>query len=717
MSQIYHKLFSLIFIFLLLLAIFLIETEYKLYLFAAVSLFLMISAFILPSPQLDLKYQKQLRILSVLVGTFLIGMSVSVVFSHHYPLSLDKYTFYVVAMGVWWFFLRWPLSEKQRSDFVEYLLLLTLILNVFVLTLTFLPLSHVLFQGMNLLVRNYGHNHYAAFLLLVLPLIWWKILTNPPSYFLSSAESRVLAWLLLWSSYLLLILSFGRIALMIGMLQLLLIAIGHRELFYSLFKQAFVGVLFKLLLLAFIVISGLFLLLSLPILQTEQGCPLSFNRKDLCIAVNENTRFDYYRKALAIFRDNPLTGYGIKTFNFASRQYPHLGKGVSAYAHNIFLHNFAEMGIVGGLPFLGLIVISIAMAGRKWFYKLSRGSRTGSKSLAFFLCLAVFSSLINALFDFDWHFFVIFSLTLIFIALILQSDSVEVGAKSTPRAVYSRLNLLLLALLTVSLMLAYTVANYWQQQQDDRWLQLSFFDKSVRLPHKTEMIDKEIYKQQLSSLYRHDPEIWIRYLRQEEIDSGERLAIFLSLAQLDPGYFAKVVDFSLLSDEQALELVPVMLEVFEKYEMLDNVVLLDYWWQQDLSKQLFNLGERSFVAGYIGQSVVFYQAAYKLNRYVFGDHQPAFLQSGDLDKWERFISLMSDLPPHDSGNFYAYMGLSHQVVQKLFREQQFAKLKDFLRIVLNQEPPAKYYLLNSLRESGLYQAELADIYQEFDFRD
>jgi hypothetical protein len=386
-----------------------------------------------------------------------------------------------------------------------------------------------------------------------------------------------------------------------------------------------------------------------------------------------------------------------------------LGQGVSAYAHNIFLHNFAEMGIAGGLPFLLLIMVAVTMVAKVWLQELRK--KAPNPSLTFFLSLSVLGSLINALFDFDWHFFVIFSLTLIFIAFILQSTnkSDSVAPKQ------SRLPFLVLLAVTTSIMFLYVLALQWQRQQDQRWLQLSFFDRLVRLPHKIELIDEKIYKQQLSFLYRKDPDIWARYLRQEGISSDERLEIFLSLAKLDPSYFAKVVDFSLLDEEQSLKLVPVMLEVFKQYGMIDNVILLDYWWQKELSKQLFMLGEKSFVAGDIGRSVVFYQASYELNKYVFGDHQPSFFQDNDLNKWENFVLLMSDLSPHDSGNFYAYMDLSRQIVQKLFREQEFTRLKAVLRIVLNLEPPAKYFLLNSLRESDLHQEALAEIYQEFDF--
>ncbi len=702
------------FILLYLFSIFLIETEYKFYLFAAWSLFLAAVGWLLPPPQLTTVYQRQLRVIAALIWIFLLGASLSTVFTHHLPLSLEKYLFYLVAMGVWWWSLRWPLRPAQRQALLEFLALLSLVLNAFVLVIQFVPLSHALFQGMNLLVRSYGHNHYAALLLLVLPLWWWRLLCRPPSEWLSDLESLVITGLLLLSSYALLLLSMGRVALVIGFVQLLAILFCQRRAVASLLRRKLVGVLLKLFLLLFASASAVFVVLSLPL--GEQDCPWSVERKDLCIAAEENSRLDYYRKAWAVLGEHPWFGYGLKTFNFASRQHPDLGWHTSSYAHNIFLHNLAEMGLVGGGSFIVLIVVALGMTGVVVWRRLCSRRHT-QPPLIFFLFLGVLASFVNAMFDFDWHFFVIFTLTLIFMSWIWQEESAVVVAdrKRAPSTLWSRWLLLCLALCTTAIAVGYGLASYWQHNNDTRWQQFVFFDRLWRMPPTAVEFDKQLQQRQLATWYSHDPDMWTRYLRRNDLTSEDRLRSLLILAKLDPSFFARTADFSLLDRSQAAELLPVMMNTFTRYQMIDNTQLLDYWWQLDLAVQLLKLGNESFLAGELEQAAAFYQGALRLDQHVVGAHYPAFLATTDLDEWLRLVLLLPELSPQASGDFYRYMELTHQTVAQLFLAAEFDSLRQLLRQVLTHEPAAKYYLLSQLAELEQYQAERDLIYQEFDF--
>ena len=130
------------------------ETDYKFYLFPAWGLFLVIY-----SPFLKIKRFSKISFLSFL---FLLLSLIASVFSHHLPLTIEKYLFYLFAFSIFIFFLKLDKKLLKVETFIEYLLLLTLVLNILVI---FFPLMLILgfFQGMNLLVRSYGHNHYVAF--------------------------------------------------------------------------------------------------------------------------------------------------------------------------------------------------------------------------------------------------------------------------------------------------------------------------------------------------------------------------------------------------------------------------------------------------------------------------------------------------------------------------------------------------------------------------
>jgi len=60
-------------------------------------------------------------------------------------------------------------------------------------------------------------------------------------------------------------------------------------------------------------------------------------------------RLNYWRDTLKIIKFTPLTGLGLGNFNLAQ----------SRYAHNSYLQLWAEMGILGPLTILWLIILVI----------------------------------------------------------------------------------------------------------------------------------------------------------------------------------------------------------------------------------------------------------------------------------------------------------------------------------------------------------------------
>ena len=174
MRNLLTKLFYPLFFLLFILSVFLIEGEYKFCLFALWSAFLFLFSFIFPKKIID---QKSF-ILILLVFLLSIFLIINVLFSSQIFLSIEKLLFYLVSLAMFVFFLTISREKFQLKLFFYYLSIITITLNIFVLFFTFFNLQPDIFPSMNFLVRSYGHNHYAAFLLLVVPVFWWQFLFN-----------------------------------------------------------------------------------------------------------------------------------------------------------------------------------------------------------------------------------------------------------------------------------------------------------------------------------------------------------------------------------------------------------------------------------------------------------------------------------------------------------------------------------------------------------
>ena len=373
------KTFYPLFFLLVLLSIFLIEGEYRFYLFALWSVFLLCFSLIFS----NCKASKQVAFALVLSALFGGGL----IFSRQIPLSIEKTTFYLVSLGIFIFFQTVQKENFKPKLFSYYLAILTLVLNILVLFFTFYKLSQDIFPGMNLLVRNYGHNHYAAFLLLVVPIFWWQLLYTKEQ----SKETRILMMVLLISSYILIIFSLARLVLLLSLIQLVIIFFTNKKAFVAYGNDELIKVLVKTFIFTLFSIGTVFVFLSLPLGKNgENICPLIFSQKEICKPLLENDRFIYWQKAWLVFKARPILGSGLKNFNFASRQFPLEDQQLTSYAHNIFLHNLAEGGLVLGGSFIFFVIFL--------FYRSFQMIMKSEDVLDRFLWLAAISSFFNAMF-------------------------------------------------------------------------------------------------------------------------------------------------------------------------------------------------------------------------------------------------------------------------------------------------------------------------------
>ena len=714
LSFLFYPIFFLLFLF----SFFLIEGEYKFYLFSAWSIFILFfsqklvnvkqSLWPLKSPFLISKSSVS-HVRTVRVTLFFIGLLiVSTIFSTHIPLSLEKLPFYMVSFALFLFFIQIPEKKYKLHIFLFFLSLTSFLLNVFVLFSTFFTSSLMMSSGMNLLVRTYGHNHYAAYLLLMIPIFWWQLLfpAEQEKIEIGPKEIRFLSFILLISSYLLIILSLGRLVLLLSLLQLLVIFWLNKNKLLNLIHSQVIYVFLKSFLLIFLVLTVVFMLLSFyfSITQAKQ-CPLIFNNKELCEPLFSNHRFQYWQKAFWVWQEKPLFGFGLKTFNFRTRQFIGENQSLTSYAHNIFLHTLAEGGLILGVPFILLILYLFA---KSWFV-----ARSNQEPLDQFLWLAAVTSLFNAMFDFDWHFFMLFSLTLVFLAFILQKE--QNLNKINHKFCYTYFSWL--AVFTTILAGANLLASFWiKQNQFDRVAKhLPFLDRQVRSlvqKKRFSIIDLE----RLYNLYRFDPDFLYNFSQTPDLPKDRQVTLLIELSEIDPLFVLRNLQINSFSPKQVKPLTDKIFTIAINKQLFNNNYFLDYWEQRNLATNLFNLANQAYESKDLQVATDFYHQAYLLNPFIFGDLKPVFLTETDLSRSAEFLLAFQKFNPDSMQDFYSYMSLYHRTLLYLFKNNY---LNDFFMLadaMFKQQYNFSWFLFRDLVELSVTKEEkqrLLTVYEKY----
>ncbi|MEW6455729.1 MAG: O-antigen ligase family protein [Acidobacteriota bacterium] len=88
-------------------------------------------------------------------------------------------------------------------------------------------------------------------------------------------------------------------------------------------------------------------------------------------------RLSNWRVAAQIFLSSPFFGIGLGNYGIGSSLFTLGGESFSKYAHNVFLHIFAETGALGGILFIGIIF--------SWLFSKIKNSNNSSKDELFYL--------------------------------------------------------------------------------------------------------------------------------------------------------------------------------------------------------------------------------------------------------------------------------------------------------------------------------------------
>ncbi len=340
---------------------------------------------------------------------YLLVVTIATVFSHSLPLSLHEL---VVQYFAFVFFCS-VLFTKSKLRSSEHLfpgfVLITIVMVTLSTVAQVVPAIGVHLPPMTLLYPKFGHNHLAAFLLLVLPLSAYVVVKN---------RNRR-AWVFFAIVCVALVLSWGRVALVIGLLQLIALA-------FFLFQKKLVPR--KVASIIFSSLSILFIACCLTIgyytlVQFKYDtCSAGMFRKFLCKNPYEEPRLEYWRQAVVATREYPLIGYGPGTFELINKKYRSRPAVGTAFAHNTLLETLSESGIVAVL-LLG--ILGVSLVGKS--YRVVSSQAT-FENVALFI--AVSGQLINSMFDYDLNHIGIYIITVLFFAKILSGSSFDVSKET-----------------------------------------------------------------------------------------------------------------------------------------------------------------------------------------------------------------------------------------------------------------------------------------------
>jgi len=82
-------------------------------------------------------------------------------------------------------------------------------------------------------------------------------------------------------------------------------------------------------------------------------------------APSAGARYDYWRAAVQTTAENPLYGSGPGTFQRPYARLKSPSSEMARLAHNDYLEQFSDSGVVGGLAFTAWVVLALLLAGKK----------------------------------------------------------------------------------------------------------------------------------------------------------------------------------------------------------------------------------------------------------------------------------------------------------------------------------------------------------------
>ncbi len=434
-----------------------------------------------------------------------IATSISFFFSHSLPISIGYLAQYGALLLTFTFF-HVAFVEKKIINEHLFLTILVVVFSVsFLFIFSFLSadIASVL-APLNLITLAYGHSHFAAILLLGIPIAWWFYYSKYSSYF------KYKHFLLLFF-YCLLIVTFGRLAILLSLMAL-----------PFLIKRGFFKVRYKKMLYA---VFGLFIFLFILFVSfgNNMFCSSGELKQQLCKPITHEVRPEYFKLAIQGFIRNPITGYGPGTYSLITKKYSVVAKNSSSFAHNFFLQVFAESGFLVG--------IGVVLLFSSFFIQALRimGAEESKRGLEYYLAVGFILIFLNSLFDFDWNVFYTLHLSLIFVAGFMKGDLQEnIYYKKIFTIVWYMIALGIISL-GICTLLARVLAI--DKQYDLAVRVFPYYTQSVSLMRNGKLSQKTMNR--LYALHRNDPDFVAEYIAQIK-DEKEQISLYQHLTTISP---------------------------------------------------------------------------------------------------------------------------------------------------------------------------------------
>mgnify|MGYP005636390853 CR=1 FL=1 len=494
-----------------LLLLFFGESHSSYILIGVVSLFLLLF-----SNELEWKRSSLCLIFSWLF--FLTSISLSLYFSINLPLSLYSVTRYIFVFLTFWFFFLVKKSFVSSQQIIKLLVFTTFPVMLVSVVAYFFPQSLSFLSEVKLFQSTYGHNHVAALLLLIIPLSWWQV-----SEYIKLGRSSWW-WLLPVGFTLGLLASFGRVTVAIGLLQFMFI---YRHLIKDgTFKKSKLNFIIRIIfsLFSLVLLVNVFFS-TVSLVSPEFTCPVPVLEKQLCKSIKTESRPRYWKWAIETMKDHPLIGSGPGTYSIVVKKYRSAFYNSTSYAHNVFLQAGAELGVIGGSLFSLLMLTLLYLSWRS----LKRENIWGWRKASF---LGISSIYINVLFDFDWDFVGVFSITLILLALLIKDEDYILASKWTRsffKILYLTLFFVIILVAALYLEIDGLIREGNTSQAFDLFPYFHWHRKTYENSSKLSRIDRE----ELFYIYTNHPDIypiWLAGVDEEQ----ERQLIKEKWFEVDP---------------------------------------------------------------------------------------------------------------------------------------------------------------------------------------
>lgn len=420
----------------------------------------------------------------LLFTLYLSVSSISLFFSQSLTLGIESYALTLFSFLVYVFFLALPkkyINLKSLSNLVVNSVGVASLLSFVLLALGYQYSREITFTS-----YFHGHNHLAILLVFILPTI----------YLIHQHKKSRWHSVLFIVALLSLALSFSRVAMSITVLYVLLL------LFKNTAKKFKKQLVFLLLFLTAVIFSVSFSKVLFPSI-----CEDIFRYKVVfCKDIRFDQRFLYWKQGVSALDTNTfLLGIGPGSYQLSNHS-SRIAPNVSADdIHNLYLEQFVERGLLGGLSFILLIL-----------YMMSVVLKT-NKKITFYIGVGLVGVFTHLLFNVDFSLaftqLIIFS----FFGLIIRQSQVHSFSKMQ----FIKGEKLFVKIISIFLLLlsVFYYTEKFSLEYKDMPLFNSFF---IFEDHKKQYFKHFSYTE-LYPFFKHDFDFYLHFYADQETENKDVL--------------------------------------------------------------------------------------------------------------------------------------------------------------------------------------------------